>query len=47
MKAAICPTAGQGFAEHIPVATWKVPLLDGKLLEYVSTAMNKEAMHCI
>jgi hypothetical protein len=27
--------------------TWKVPLLDGELLEYVSTAMNmtEEAMH--
>jgi hypothetical protein len=37
------------FAEHVPMATWKAQLLDGELLEHVSTAMNttEESMHCI
>jgi hypothetical protein len=30
------------------MATWKAPLLDGELLEHVSTATNmtEEGMHC-
>jgi hypothetical protein len=36
LKAAICPSAGRGFAEHVPVATRKEPLLDGELLEPTS-----------
>jgi hypothetical protein len=36
-EAAICPSAGRGFAEHVPAATRKTPLLDGELLEHVST----------
>jgi hypothetical protein len=49
LKAAICPSAWRGFAEPVPVATRKAPLLDGELLEQVSTATNttEEAMHCI
>jgi hypothetical protein len=47
LKAAICPSAGRGFAEHVPMTTR--PLLDGELLEHVSTATNttEEAMHCM
>jgi hypothetical protein len=44
LEAAICPFAGRGFAEHVPVATRKAPLLDGELLE---TNTTEEAMHCI
>jgi hypothetical protein len=42
-------SAGRGFAEHVPVAKRKAPLLDGELLEHVSTVKNttEEAMHCI
>jgi hypothetical protein len=38
-----------GVTEHVPVATGKASLLDGELLEHVSTATNttEEAMHCI
>jgi hypothetical protein len=45
----LCPSAGWGYAKHIPVATRKAPALDGKLLEHVSIATNRteEAMHCI
>jgi hypothetical protein len=48
-KAAVCPSARRGFAEHVPVATRKAPLLYGELLEHVSTAANttEEAIHCI
>jgi hypothetical protein len=49
LKAAICPSPGREFAEHVPVATRKAPLMDGKLLEHVSIVTNttKEATHCI
>jgi hypothetical protein len=49
LKAVICPSAGRGVTEHIPMATPKAPLLDGEMLEHVSTAtdMAEEAMHCI
>jgi hypothetical protein len=49
LKAAICPSAGRGFAEHVLVATRNAQLLDGEMLEHVSTATNttEEAMHCI
>jgi hypothetical protein len=49
LKAAVCPSAGRGFAEHVPAATRKAPLLDGELLEHVSIATNTtdEAMHCL
>jgi hypothetical protein len=31
LKAAICPFEGQGFDEHVPMATQKALLLDGEL----------------
>jgi hypothetical protein len=34
------PICWWGFAEHISVETWNTPLLDGKLLEHVTTATN-------
>jgi hypothetical protein len=43
------PICWAGLAEHVPAATRKAPLLDGELLEHVSTATNttEEAMYCI
>jgi hypothetical protein len=49
LKAAICPSAGRGFVEHVSVEIRNAPLLDSELLEHVSTATNttEEAMHCL
>jgi hypothetical protein len=49
LKAAICRSAGRGFTENFPVATWKAPLLDSEVLDHVSTATNTidVAVRCI